>query len=110
MEIRFNSKKLDKILSDSKKIKKRYGEKMARKIMQRLDDMRAASNLEELMRLPGRHHPLTGNREGQFACDLINPYRLIYEPVNDPLPLNKDGGLIYREITIIDIVEIKDYH
>ena len=110
MEVNFTSKKLAKILSDSKKIRKVYGFTMAKKIMQRLDDMRAAANLEALMTLPGRHHPLTGDRKGQFACDLEHPYRLIYKPGNEPLPKDESGRLIYSEVTIIDIVEIKDYH
>ena len=83
---------------------------MARKLMQRLDDMRAAENLEVVMKLPGRHHQLTGNRKGQFACDLIHPYRLIYEPGNNPLPVNDEGYLVYSEVTEINILEIVDYH
>ncbi len=83
---------------------------MAKKIMQRLDDMKNAKNLEVLMTLPGNHHALKGNRKGLFACDLVHPYRLIYKPGNDPLPKYESGSLIYAEVTIIDIIEIIDYH
>jgi len=110
MEIYFLNSKLAKILNNRNKIIKKYGSNMAKKIMQRLDDMKAAENLEELMTLPGRHHPLKEDRKGQFACDLVHPYRLIYKPGNAPLPKDDKGNLIYSEITLIDIIEIEDYH
>jgi len=104
------NKKLKKVFEDRNEIIKKYGFKMAQKIMRRIDDMKFAENLEVLINLPGNHHPLKGDRKGQFACDLVQPYRLIYRPGNDPLPMNNDGVLIYSEITIIDILEIVDYH
>jgi len=110
MDINVNNKKLRKILEDENKIRKKYGTKMADKIMQRIDDIKCAENLEILMKLPGKHHPLTGDRKGQFACDLVQPYRLIYRPGNDPLPIDDNGNLIYSEIIIIEILEIIDYH
>ncbi len=110
MDINVNNKKLRKILEDKSKIIKKYGTKMARKIMQRIDDMKSAENLEILMKLPGNHHPLTGDRKGQFACNLVQPYRLIYRPANDTLPIDDNDNLIYSEITIVEIIEIVDYH
>lgn len=110
MDINVNNKKLRKILEDENKIRKKYGTKMAEKIMQRIDDMKSAENLEILMKLPGNHHPLTGDRKGQFACNLVQPYRLIYRPANDTLPIDDNDNLIYSEITIVEIIEIVDYH
>ena len=110
MDIYFADKKLAKILNSRKEAERKYGHRMAKVIMQRLTDVEAAENLEVLMTLPGRHHPLKGGRKGQFACDLVHPYRLIYEPGNNPLPQDESGGLIYSEITVIDIIEITDYH
>jgi len=110
MDIIVVNKKLKKILEDKDKIRKKYGTKMAEKIMQRIDDMKSAENLEILMKLPGNHHPLTGDRKGQFACNLVQPYRLIYRPANDTLPIDDNDNLIYSEITIVEIIEIVDYH
>jgi len=110
MDIIVNNKKLKNILEDKSKIKKKYGTEMADKIMQRIDDMKCAENLEILIKLPGNHHPLTGDRKGQFACNLVQPYRLIYRPANDTLPIDDNGNLIYSEITIVEILEIVDYH
>ena len=50
MDIIVNNKKLKNILEDKSKIRKKYGTKMADKIMQRIDDMKCAENLEILMK------------------------------------------------------------
>ena len=109
MKIFFKTKKLEKVLNNSKLIDKTYGNS-AKKIKQRLDDMAMADNLEELMKLPGRHHPLSGDRKGQFACDLVHPMRLIYEPANEPLPIDETNALNYSQVNIVEIIEITDYH
>ena len=110
MEIYFKDKKIAKIFNSKKELIKKYGNNIGKKIMQRLDDMKAAKNLEELMTLPGNHHPLRGDREGQFACSVGQPYRLIYEVANNPIPTDEKGNLIYKEVTMIIIIEIIDYH
>ncbi len=109
MEILFKTQKLAKVLNNAKSIERKYG-RSASKIKQRLDDMAMADNLQELMNLPGRHHPLTGDRQGQFACDLVHPYRLIYEPANEPLPVDENNALVYTQVTIVEIIEVTDYH
>ena len=45
----------------------------------------------------GRCHQLNGNREGQYALDLVHPYRLIFVKIDD-------------QIQIVKIIEIVDYH
>ena len=109
MEIEIKTKKLAKILNNAKLIAKHYGNS-AKKIKIRLDDLAMVDNLADAMTLPGRHHPLTSDRKGQFACDLVHPFRLIYEPSNDPLPIDENNNLIYSKVTIVEIIEITDYH
>jgi len=109
MEIFYKTKKLAKVLNSSKLIDRTYG-KLGKKIKIRLDDLATVDNLKDAMDLPGRHHPLSGNRKGQFACDLEHPFRLIYEPANEPLPIDENNALIYKEVTIIEIIEVTDYH
>ena len=71
---------------------------MAGKIHQRIDEISAADTVEMLVQFHiGRCHSLTGNREGQYAMDLVHPYRLIF---------TKKG----YEIQIAEIQEIVDYH
>lgn len=71
---------------------------MADKIHQRIDELHAADTVEMMIQWHiGRCHPLTQNRKGQYAMDLIHPFRLVFE---------KKG----EEIQIANILEIVDYH
>ena len=59
---------------------------------------------------PTRLHQLKGNRDEQFAVDLVHPYRLVFEPNHDPLPRKVDGGINLEQVTAIKIMEVVDYH
>jgi plasmid maintenance system killer protein len=84
---------------------------MARKLQQRLMELKAASCLADISKVPPpRCHPLSGDRDGQLSVDLEHPYRLLFIPANDPIPLKQDGGLDWTKITEIEIVEITDTH
>jgi toxin HigB-1 len=77
---------------------------------ERLDDLRAAETLEEVRHLPGHYHEMRGNRKGQWACDLDQPYRMIFVPHENPIPANKDAQYVWLEIQGVEIVEIVNYH
>lgn len=71
---------------------------MAEKIHQRIDEIAAADTVEMMIQFHiGRCHLLKGDRSGQYAVDLVQPYRLVFE---------KNGD----EIQIAKIMEIVDYH
>lgn len=110
MNITFESKKLQKQANDDRLRVKELGQKRADLLKKRLNDLRNADTLEDVRHLPGRYHELTGNRKGQWACDLDHPYRLIFEPHEDPIPTNASGQYLWIEIKGVEIIEIKDYH
>ena len=84
---------------------------MARKLQQRLMELKAAYCLADISRVPpARCHPLSGNRDGQLSVDLEHPYRLLFIPANDPIPVTQDGGLNWAKVTEIEIVGIIDTH
>jgi plasmid maintenance system killer protein len=87
-----------------------WGPIQAKKLRRRLDDLRAASALEVMRLLPGRCHELKGDRAGQISLDLEHPYRLVFEPANDPVPLKRDGGLNWTAITAVRIIGVIDTH
>lgn len=92
-------------------MQREYGQVRARILQRRLDDLRAATVLEDMRPpLPGRCHELTGNREGELAIDLDHPYRLVFCVADNPVPLKEDGGLDWKSVTAIQITEITDYH
>jgi len=110
MNITFKQKKLQKISNDDRKLFKELGKIRAKKLKQRLGELRAAETLEDVRYLPGNYHELTKNRKGQWACDLDQPYRLIFTPLEQPIPEDNDGKYIWIEILDVEIIEIADYH
>lgn len=98
MDITYKNKKIKKVCTDANAAEKMYGRKMAEKIQQRIDQITAADSVEMLIEFHiGRCHPLTQNRKGQYAVDLVHPYRLVFEKKGD-------------EIQIAIVLEIVDYH
>ena len=98
MKITYKNKKLEKICTDAKTAERAHGSKMAEVIHQRIGEITAADTVEMMIQFRiGRCHPLKQNRKGQYAVDLVHPYRLIFE---------KQGN----EIQIARIIEIADYH
>lgn len=110
MDIVFADERERQEFNDEKRLFRRYGPDNGKRIRRRLDNLRAAANLDEMSRLPGRLHPLTENLEGLFALDLRHPDRLIIAPANDPLPLKDDGNLDWTKVTVVRIIQVGDYH
>lgn len=76
---------------------KEYGDKMAVKIHQRIEQIEAAESIETLVHYSiGRCHPLSGNRQGQYAMDLVHPHRLVFVEKNTNIE--------------IQVISIEDYH
>lgn len=98
MDVKYRNKGIEKVCTNASVAEKKYGSNMAEKIHQRIDQIKAAENVEQMIQFKiGRCHPLHQNREGQYAVDLVHPQRLVFE---------KEGN----EIQIANIIEIIDYH
>ncbi len=98
MDITYKNKKIERFCTDAKTAERTYGREMSDKIQQRIDEITAADTIEMMIQFHiGRCHPLSQNRKGQYAMDLVHPYRLVFE---------KNGD----EIQIANILEIADYH
>ncbi len=110
MEIYFSSKKLERLAYDPRRCQKEMGTLRAKKFLTRLQDILDARTLEDLRSAPGNYHELTKNRKGQWGCDLDQPYRLIFEPYEKPIPTDDSGRFIWHKIKIVEIIEIVDYH
>ena len=89
---------------------RKLGSVRARLYKARLDDIDADITLEDVRHLPGNYHELTADRKGQWACDLDQPYRLIFQPHEDPIPTDENGKYVWIEITGVEIIEITNYH
>ena len=98
MQIDYKTRKLEKVCTIAYEAEKQYGHAMAEKIQQRIDEISAAPNVEMMILFKiGRCHQLKGDRNNQYAVDLVHPYRLVFEKKNN-------------EIQIAFISEIVDYH
>lgn len=89
---------------------RRQGALRAKKIRQRLDDLRAANNLSVMKSLPGRCHELKGDHRGQLSLDIDHPWRLIFTPADEPPALKVDGGIDWDNVRVIMIIGIEDTH
>lgn len=111
MDITFRSNKLKKRCSQAREAEKAYGQVRARKLMQRLMELRAAENLSHIPTTPPpRCHELAGKLKGTLSVDLEHPWRLLFVPAHDPIPRKKDGGLDWEQVTSITITNIEDTH
>jgi len=100
MEIRFKDRKQEKDFQNTRNLTKKYGSKMARKIMMRVNTIRYAKEIEDIPHTPPeRRHSLSGDYENCFAVDLNKNYRLIFRVIE-----NENGE------NIAEIQEVIDYH
>ena len=110
MEVSFPTSRMQKRCSEEKALQKHWG-KNARKLKQRLMELRAATTLRDIGRTPpARCHELKGKRKGQLSVDLEHPYRLIFKPDHSPLPRRKDGGLDWESVTKVMVIDVVDTH
>lgn len=111
MDIVFKTSKLEKNCNNYQAAVRAWGEPMARKLVQRLNEFRAADTLSVISHLPPpRLHKLDGRRGDEYAVDLVHPARLIFRIHQEPIPLCLDGGVDRSKVTSIMIVEVEDYH
>jgi len=111
MDIAFRTRKLEKDFNGAVALQKTYGARMARAVMMRMSVLRAARSLELVPTTPpDRRHQLVGERDEQFAVDLVHPYRLVFEASHEPIPRKDDGGIDTEQVTAITILDVVDYH
>jgi len=109
MNVEFASAKLQKLCSTEKELIRRFGSDGGRMTMRRLQQLEAAPTLAAMRELPGHCHELTGDRSGQLALHLVEPYRLVFKP-RCPVPVTPDGSLDWDGVTAVVVLGIVDYH
>ena len=105
MQLLFANSQIEKICTSPERAVKKYGERCARILLERLRQMSEAKDIETLTRIPGHYHPLTADRKGQWACRLQGGLRLVFVP-------GARGEMVLKEIIAptLTITEIVDYH
>jgi len=111
MDIAFRKRRLEKVFNSEKELLKEYGKVKGRLIQRRMTFLRAAQCLADVpVEKPFRRHELRGKRKGQFALDLEQLYRLVFQVNHNPIPRKEDGGIDLKSVTAITILGVEDYH
>jgi proteic killer suppression protein len=114
MEVQFSNKKLKRTIEDNKECAIRFGAKMARKILLRMQALVAAESLATFWPPysgPERCHELKGNLEGIFSMDVKQPYRLLFRPVDVPGDLEAvDEKQRWQAVKAVEITGVEDTH
>jgi proteic killer suppression protein len=109
LDLVFQNEQDRSLFNTQKLLTKKYGSVGAKIIRRRLDDLSKVLTLSEMKILPGRCHELV-HRKWELSLDLEQPNRLIFEPVEDPVPVKADGGLDWSRIHGVRIKGIEDTH
>jgi len=92
----------DRVFYESEKsLTSAYNVRIARKILQRINELLASDNPQQLPR-NARFHEHKGKRKGLFSIDLVHPYRLIVRPTC--------SYANYIEIVSVEIDEVFNPH
>lgn len=96
--ITYNNKKIEDLCTNAELATKKLGKAQAKKLKLRLVQIQATDCIEDLIMYNiGGCHKLVGDRSGQYAMHLLEPYRLIFNVAGE-------------EVEIANIIEIVDYH
>ena len=110
MKLYYKNRKLEKSMASLSVIAANYGT-WAKLVIQRRNDLISAPTLETMRTLGGDCHELAGSLKGKLAVSISGNHRIIFEPANDPIPAKEDGGLDWKQITEITVLDIgEDYH
>lgn len=113
MDVRAKGK-LKAALESEAVCQKLYGRDMMKKIMMRVNELKAADSLADFWPPksgPERCHELIGDLTGTFSLDVKQPYRLLFVPIEDGAPTDRsDEQSRWASITKIEIVGIENTH
>lgn len=93
MNIAFRTRRLERAYEESARAIRLWGEPGARKYITRIVELINARDFDDIKKLAAlRTHPLRGKREGQWAIDMTDRWRLIVE-----------RSAVGNEVTILEV-------
>ncbi|WP_390408183.1 hypothetical protein [Lacticaseibacillus jixiensis] len=111
MHVSYKNKRIEKQCTSLREAKKAYSEKVAVKLLQRVNFLVAADNLASVIDNPVLHfHDLKGNREGIYAIDIDGrrgSYRLLIRIDGFS---KEEVFAIANVIEIIEITEVSNHY
>lgn len=78
MKIKYETKRIEKIMIDTRNLKSKIGLEMARMVKLRYNQIEATNNFQEYINNNiGKPHPLKGDLKGYYAIHITANYRLV---------------------------------
>ena len=109
MKLTFASEELCKQCSKRTDCRGALGVSRSTLVMRRLGQMRAAANLNELLRFPGGYFlPLKGRQRNAFTAVITVNARFIFEPACHPIPALASGAVDCLHVTALRILRLED--
>ena len=71
MQVDYGDPRFKTFLRDERALRKAHGADVVKRLAIRLTAIRESGDLAELHLLPGRTHPLSGNRAGRSAMEAL---------------------------------------
>jgi len=88
VEIRFRTQRLLSCYAKSAVGVREWGEKVARRYVERINILKQARSAGELHKIPAlRFHPLKGDRRGQHTITLVERWRMVVTFQDDALTI-----------------------
>ncbi|MFC4912809.1 type II toxin-antitoxin system RelE/ParE family toxin [Actinomadura gamaensis] len=107
MEVRYGDPDLRALCESDRDLRRKYGSECAKKIRTRLQALRVADSIDDLMQMPGHCHPLKGDYyEDCYAFRLHGAMRLIFRPMTD----EERAAEGIPDVQTALVVEIINYH
>lgn len=102
MEVLYEDKKLERLCSDEREMRRKRGD-IADRLRLRIKALETARSVDELATHDplGKWHPLSANLDGLWAGKLSANYRLLMRP---------EGSSDPRCAVTVTVIEIDDYH
>jgi hypothetical protein len=104
----FSTKAIRSLCECQTKAEREIGLKAARKLRERLADIRAASNVTELV--AGRPREIEGGRLPNYAINLADGYRLVLCTNHNDVPLTRSGRIDWSKVSRVRIHKIEVAH
>jgi len=107
-------KRLKAAIEGEKDCRRKFSVDMCKKIALRIAALTAAISLADFWPPnsgPERCHELKGDRAGVFSMDVKQPHRLLFRPVDEPLPKDDtDERARWNGIKAVELLTIEDTH
>ena len=97
MEVRYATRKIEKICTNDREMKRKLDADIAKKLRLRIVELHNVESFADLLRGTGRWEQLTGDHAGQWSARLTANWRLI---------VTDEGG----SPVVARVIEITDYH